>query len=114
MFTGAEGSDADLPVMVWFHGGGNTEGHGGPLIFDGSNLAKRGAVVSRPIIVWEPLVSLHIRLLLVSQKITPAVCMGFSIRSKFLGGLQNNIKGFGATQIRSQFLVSQQVVPMFA
>ena len=45
VFTGSDGSDADLPVMVWFHGGGNTAGHGGPLIFDGSNLAKRGAVV---------------------------------------------------------------------
>jgi para-nitrobenzyl esterase len=31
--------------MVWFHGGSNTAGHGGALIFDGSNLAARGAVV---------------------------------------------------------------------
>lgn len=45
VFTGAE-EDADkLPVMVWFHGGGNTAGHGGPQIFDGANLASRGAVI---------------------------------------------------------------------
>ena len=48
VFTGAEKSEDKLPVMVWFHGGGNTAGHGGPLIFDGSNLAKRGAVVITP------------------------------------------------------------------
>ena len=45
VFTSATSSEEDLPVMVWFHGGGNTAGHGGPLIFDGSNLAKRGAVI---------------------------------------------------------------------
>jgi hypothetical protein len=32
--------------MVWFHGGGNTAGHGGALIFDGSNLAARGAATN--------------------------------------------------------------------
>lgn len=45
VFTGADDSEEALPVMVWFHGGGNTAGHGGPLIFDGSNLAARGAVI---------------------------------------------------------------------
>lgn len=45
VFTGAVDSSDSLPVMVWFHGGGNTAGHGGPLIFDGSNLASRGAVI---------------------------------------------------------------------
>lgn len=45
VFTGAQDSADSLPVMVWFHGGGNTAGHGGPLIFDGSNLAARGAVI---------------------------------------------------------------------
>jgi len=45
VFTGASDSTDSLPVMVWFHGGGNTAGHGGPLIFDGANLAARGAVI---------------------------------------------------------------------
>lgn len=30
------------PVMVWFHGGGNTAGHAGPLLFDGTSLARKG------------------------------------------------------------------------
>lgn len=33
------------PVMVWFHGGGNTSGHGSSLVFDGTNLANKGVVV---------------------------------------------------------------------
>lgn len=45
VFTGASNSTEELPVMVWFHGGGNTTGHGGALIFDGANLAARGAVI---------------------------------------------------------------------
>ncbi len=45
VFTGAEDSSDSLPVMVWYHGGGNTAGHAAPLIFDGSNLAARGAVI---------------------------------------------------------------------
>jgi len=45
VFTGAEEDTDALPVMVWFHGGGNTAGHAGPLIFDGANLAARGAVI---------------------------------------------------------------------
>ncbi|MEQ8315571.1 MAG: carboxylesterase family protein [Gammaproteobacteria bacterium] len=45
VFTGAQDSDDSLPVMVWFHGGGNTAGHAAAKIFDGSNLAARGAVV---------------------------------------------------------------------
>ena len=45
VFSGAADSGAALPVMVWFHGGGNTAGHGGPRIFDGANLAARGAVI---------------------------------------------------------------------
>ena len=45
LYSGAADSSDSLPVMVWFHGGGNTAGHGGALIFDGSNLAARGAVI---------------------------------------------------------------------
>jgi len=45
VFTSAENAGDNLPVMVWFHGGGNTAGHGAPLVFVGSNLAERGAVI---------------------------------------------------------------------
>lgn len=45
VFSGAADDTERLPVMVWFHGGSNTAGHGGAQIFDGSNLAARGAVV---------------------------------------------------------------------
>ncbi len=45
IYTAAQDSDERLPVMLWFHGGGNTAGHAAAQIFDGSNLAARGAVV---------------------------------------------------------------------
>lgn len=45
VFSGAVDSSESLPVMVWFHGGSNTAGHGAAKIFDGANLAARGAVI---------------------------------------------------------------------
>ncbi len=45
VYTAAEQDSERLPVMVWFHGGGNSAGHAAAQIFDGSNLAARGAVV---------------------------------------------------------------------
>ena len=95
VFTGAEGPDANLPVMVWFHGGGNTAGHGGPQIFDGSNLAKRGTVV----------VSANYRLgafgflshpALTSESENSSSGMyGILDQIEVLRWVQNNIKGFG-------------------
>jgi len=41
--SAAEVAKRKLPVMVWFHGGGNTVGHGGG--YDGSELAARQDVV---------------------------------------------------------------------
>ena len=40
VWTPREG--ADLPVMVWFHGGSHTSGQGHSLIFDGTSLASQG------------------------------------------------------------------------
>lgn len=37
--------DEPLPVMVWIHGGGLNNGSGTAALYDGTNLAKRGAVV---------------------------------------------------------------------
>ena len=45
IFAGARAPDEALPVMVWFHGGSNTAGHGAAKIFDGAKLAARGAIV---------------------------------------------------------------------
>lgn len=36
---------AHAPVMVWIHGGGLTSGHGAEATYDGSALARRGAVI---------------------------------------------------------------------
>lgn len=44
LWTAGEPGD-DRPVMVWFHGGGNTTGHGSSLVFDGTRLARKGVVV---------------------------------------------------------------------
>ena len=45
VWSGGAAGAAKLPVMVWYHGGSNTTGHGSSLIFDGANLARKGAVV---------------------------------------------------------------------
>ena len=43
VWTPREG--ADLPVMVWFHGGSHTSGQGHSLIFDGTSLASQGVIL---------------------------------------------------------------------
>ena len=45
VFAPVTSVEGGAPVLVWYHGGGNTAGHGGAEIFDGSALAKKGAVV---------------------------------------------------------------------
>ena len=42
--SGARGW-ANLPVMVWFHGGAHTSGKGHSLIFDGTELASWGIIL---------------------------------------------------------------------
>lgn len=42
--TGTE-ARADLPVMVWIHGGGFTTGYGSAPVYDGEALAKQGVIV---------------------------------------------------------------------
>ncbi len=41
----AKTADGRLPVMVWIHGGGFTTGSGGSPLYDGTALARRGAVL---------------------------------------------------------------------
>ena len=45
VWTGATASTERLPVLVWLHGGGYTEGSTAVPIYDGENLAKSGIVV---------------------------------------------------------------------
>lgn len=45
VWTASPGSGADLPVMVWIHGGGFVSGAGSLPAYDGSTLARQGAVV---------------------------------------------------------------------
>ncbi|MDY6923031.1 MAG: carboxylesterase family protein [Pseudomonadota bacterium] len=47
VWTPAERDDptAPLPVMVWIHGGGLNNGSGTAALYDGTNLARRGAMV---------------------------------------------------------------------
>ena len=41
----APADGANLPVMVWFHGGAHTSGQGHSLIFDGTELASQGIIL---------------------------------------------------------------------
>ena len=45
IWTPTPGPDADLPVLVWIHGGGFVSGSGSLPAYDGSALARRGAVI---------------------------------------------------------------------
>jgi para-nitrobenzyl esterase len=45
VWTPSTSPDDKLPVIVWFHGGGLVSGQASDAVFDGSMLAKKGAVV---------------------------------------------------------------------
>jgi para-nitrobenzyl esterase len=45
VWTPAESPDEELPVMVWIHGGAFVSGAGSLPIYDGHNLAEKGAIV---------------------------------------------------------------------
>lgn len=45
IWTPARDDTADLPVLVWIHGGGFNGGSGGDAQYDGAALARKGAVV---------------------------------------------------------------------
>jgi len=45
VWTPKLGSLARLPVMVWFHGGGYTNGSGSQATYEGTKLARRGVVI---------------------------------------------------------------------
>jgi len=45
VWTGAKRAGENLPVYVFIHGGGNTEGSGAVPVYDGEGLARKGVVV---------------------------------------------------------------------
>jgi para-nitrobenzyl esterase len=45
VWTGAKSPGDALPVYVYIHGGGNTEGSGAVPVYDGEGLAKKGIIV---------------------------------------------------------------------
>ncbi len=45
IWTPALGANEKRPVMVWLHGGGFSMGSSSDLLYDGTNLARRGAVM---------------------------------------------------------------------
>ena len=45
VWTAADRPDAKRPVLMWIHGGANTEGSGSVPVYDGEGLARKGLVV---------------------------------------------------------------------
>ncbi|MCG8414636.1 MAG: carboxylesterase family protein [Pseudomonadales bacterium] len=95
VFTAAQDSTERLPVMVWFHGGGNTAGHGGALIFDGSNLANRGAVVVTANYRLGPFGFLSHPALTNESEHQASGNYGLMDQIETLRWVQQNIEGFG-------------------
>ena len=95
VFSGAQTESDSLPVMVWFHGGGNTAGHGGPLIFDGSNLASRGAVIITANYRLGSLGYLAHPALTAESKNDSSGNYGILDQVEVLKWVQNNIANFG-------------------
>ncbi|MEQ8955971.1 MAG: carboxylesterase family protein, partial [Gammaproteobacteria bacterium] len=95
VFSGAASASDRLPVMVWFHGGGNTAGHAAPLIFDGSNLAARGAVIVTANYRLGPLGFLTHPALTAESPQQASGNYGLLDQIAALGWVQQNIAAFG-------------------
>jgi len=93
--TANSGEAQKLPVMVWIHGGGYTNGGSSPAVYDGSQFAKHGLVF----------VSLNYRLgrfgffahpaLTASQSSEPLGNYGYMDQIAALQWVQRNIAAFG-------------------
>ena len=95
VFTAAVDDSAGLPVMVWFHGGSNTAGHGGAQIFDGTNLAARGAVVVTANYRLGPLGFLAHPALTAESEQAASGNYGLLDKIAALQWVQDNIEAFG-------------------
>ena len=95
VWTSVPERGANLPVMVWFHGGGFTAGSGALPIYHGDRLARRGVVV----------VTVNYRLGPLGFLVHPALAQESKSRARCNWGLldqiaalrwvQENIHGFG-------------------
>lgn len=99
IWTPTSSSAANLPVMVWIHGGGNNTGAGSQALFEGADLAEQENVV---------VVTLNYRLgplgylahPLLSAESAQGVSGNYGLRDQILAlrWIESNIAGFGGNR----------------
>lgn len=95
VWTSADSADDELPVMVYFYGGAFTDGGGAAPLYDGTNLAARGAVVVTMNYRLGPLGFLAHPLLTEEAEFNSSGNYGLMDMVASLEWVQDNIEAFG-------------------